>query len=53
MPPIIQQLFDLLERGTLPVMIPLVLTCLGIGILTVDRLFYLYDPRTFLALLPP
>jgi len=34
-------------------MIPLVLTCLGIGVLTMDRLFYLYDPRTFFALLPP
>lgn len=53
MPEIVIRLFGLLEQGTLPVMLPLVLACLGIGVLTVDRLFYLYDPRTLFVLLPP
>ncbi len=34
-------------------MLPLLLTCLGIGVLVTNRLLYLYDPRLFLVLLWP
>lgn len=44
-----ERLIALLKQGTLPVMLPLVLVCLGIGILTVDRVLYLYDPRAFVS----
>ncbi|MGE3165700.1 MAG: MotA/TolQ/ExbB proton channel family protein [Planctomycetota bacterium] len=39
------KLVSVLQQGTLPVMVPLVVICLGIGILIVDRVLYLYDPR--------
>ena len=52
MPEIFTQVLELLERGTLPVMLPLVFACLGIGFLTIDRVLYLYDPRTFFAIIP-
>ena len=52
MPEIFTQVLELLERGTLPVMLPLVFACLGIGFLTIDRIIYLYDPRTFFSIIP-
>ena len=52
MPEIFVQLFELIERGTLPVMVPLIVTCAAIGWLTVDRILYLYDPRIFVSALP-
>ena len=47
------KLISLIEQGTLPVMIPLIGTCLGIGVLTVDRLLQFYDTRFMLGLLWP
>ncbi|MGA1534171.1 MAG: MotA/TolQ/ExbB proton channel family protein [Planctomycetota bacterium] len=52
MPEIFLQLVELIERGTLPVMVPLIITCCAIGWLTVDRILYLYDPRIFVSVLP-
>jgi len=47
-----QRLITLIEQGTLPVMVPMIATCAGIGILTADRLGYLYDSRAFLSFIP-
>lgn len=52
MPEVFVQLIELIERGTLPVMVPLMVTCLAIGWLTIDRMLYLYDRRVLLSLVP-
>ena len=46
---LLNKLAALLREGTLPVMVPLMLTCLGIGVLAVERALYLYDPRLVFA----
>lgn len=48
-----ERLIALLKQGTLPVMVPLVLVCLGIGVLTVNRVLYLYEPRAFFSWFVP
>lgn len=53
MPPILERALGLVEQGTLPVMIPLILVCFGIGVLVIDRVAYLFDPRFPLSFLPP
>lgn len=40
-----QKMVSVLQEGTLPVMLPLVLVCLGIGVMALERCLYLYDPR--------
>ncbi len=52
MPEIFTSVIELVERGTLPVMMPLILACLGIGLLTIDRIFYLYDLRSLVQWFP-
>lgn len=47
------RLIGLIEQGTLPVMVPLILTCFGIGVLAIDRVAYLFDRRTIFSFLPP
>ncbi|NCF98625.1 MAG: hypothetical protein GWP39_03830 [Planctomycetia bacterium] len=53
----ILQLFSklgkLIEEGTYPVMIPLIVTCFIISYLTVERFRYLYEPRTLFKFFPP
>lgn len=44
-----EKLVSVVQQGTLPVMLPLVAVCLGIGVLIVDRVLYLYDPRLLVA----
>ncbi|MEM7263977.1 MAG: MotA/TolQ/ExbB proton channel family protein [Planctomycetota bacterium] len=48
-----ERLIALLKEGTLPIMVPLVLTCLGIGILCANRVLYLYEPRSWITLVWP
>lgn len=43
---LLDKLVALLREGTLPVMVPLMVTCIGIGVLAVERALYLYDPRS-------
>lgn len=43
-----EKLVSVLREGTLPVMLPLILVCIGIGVMILERCLYLYDPRMIL-----
>ncbi len=50
---VLQKLLTVLKEGTLPVMLPLVFVCIGIGILIFERSLYLYDRRHLYAWIWP
>ncbi|MBN1417559.1 MAG: MotA/TolQ/ExbB proton channel family protein [Planctomycetes bacterium] len=48
-----QKLFAVLQEGTLPVMLPLVAVCVGIGLILAERGLYLFDARALACLFHP
>ena len=50
---LLEKLIAVFNEGSLVILIPLVMVCFGIGILTVERMFYLFGSRGFLAIFFP